>query len=81
MKKWTVFVGLVLLAAMLSQGAMAQRMTPAQNARQSSKAARKQQKMLKKAAKRQRKAMKKAAKAQRKATIKANRNLQRRRSG
>ena len=61
--------------------AQAQRMTPEQNARRSSKAAKQQQKMLKKANKRQRKAMKRAEKAQRKATRKSNRELQKRRAG
>jgi len=57
------------------------RMTPEQNARESRKAARRQEKMLKKANKKQRKAEKKFEKAQRKATKKANRNLYRRRAG
>jgi len=71
----------VLLLALLSAviPANAQRMTPEQNARQSQKAAKKQQKMLKKANKKQQKAMKKAEKAQRKANKKANKDLQRRR--
>ena len=75
-----VLSGLLLLA--LLSGAVpahAQRMTPEQNARQSQKDAKKQQKMLKKANKKQQKAMKKAEKAQRKANKKANKDLQRRR--
>lgn len=59
--------------------AYAQRMTPEQNARQSEKANKKQQKMLRKANKKQNKAAKKYAKSQRKATKKANKDLQKRR--
>jgi hypothetical protein len=67
---------LLLLVAFSLAGAIpaqAQRISPQENARRSSKAAKKQQKMLRKANKKQRKAMKKAAKAQRKANRKANR--------
>jgi len=78
------FAALALLAILgftcFGTAAHAQRMTPEQNARQGSKAAKKQQKMLKKANKKQRKAMKRSEKAQRKANKKANRDLQRRRS-
>jgi len=64
---------LVALSFAWSIPAQSKRISPQQNARHSSKAAKKQQKMLKKANKKQRKAMKKAAKAQRKANNKANR--------
>jgi hypothetical protein len=73
------FGGLLLLAILsIVIPASAQRMTPEQNARQSQKAAKKQQEMLKKANKKQQKAMKKAEKAQRKANKKANKDLQKR---
>lgn len=62
------------LSFALTLPAQAQRMTPEQNARQSRKAAKKQQKMLKKMNKRQRKAAKRADKAGRKAAKKANRS-------
>ena len=68
---------LILLAVMSFAGAMparAQRISPEENARQSSKAAKKQQKFLRKAAKKQRKAMKKFERQQRKAMRKANRH-------
>jgi len=69
---------LILLAVMSFAGAAtsarAQRISPEENARQSSRAARKQQKLLRKAAKKQRKAMKKFERQQRKAMRKANRH-------
>jgi sensor domain CHASE-containing protein len=79
MKRIVLFVLLVVLSIAASTPAHAQRMTPEQNARQSRKAIKKQQKMLKKANKNQAKAMRKAAKAQRKATQKANRRNNNRR--
>jgi len=63
----TFMLLLVALSAAWSIPAQAQRISPQENARQSRKAIKKQQKMLNKANKKQRKAMKKAAKAQRKA--------------
>jgi hypothetical protein len=71
----TFIVLLVALSAAWSMPAFAQRISPQENARQSRKAARKQQKMLNKANKRQRKAMTRYAKADRKATKKANRRF------
>ena len=79
MKRLAAFVLLAVFSFACLLPAHAQRMSREQNARQSSKAAKKQQKMLKKSAKKQRKAMKKSAKAQRKATKKANKDLQKRR--
>ncbi len=73
MKRIAAFM---LLAALSLAGAMTaqgQRITPEENARQSRKAIKKQQKMLNKANKKQRKMMKKYEKAQRKAAKKANR--------
>jgi len=68
----TFMLLLVALSAAWSLPAQAQRMSPQENARESKKAIKKQQKMLNKANKKQRKAMKKAAKKQRKANKKAN---------
>jgi uncharacterized protein HemX len=59
--------------------ASAQRTTPEENARRSSKAAKQQAKALKKANKKQAKAAKKYAKKQAKETKKANQQLQKRR--
>jgi uncharacterized protein HemX len=73
----TFMLLLVALSAAWSMPAFAQRISPQENARQSRKAAKKQQKMLNRANKRQQKAMKKYAKAQRKATKKANRRFKR----
>ena len=73
MKRIVAFMLLVALSVAGSIPAQAQRISPEENARQSGKAAKRQQKMLNKANKKQRKAMKKYAKAQRKATKKANR--------
>jgi RecA/RadA recombinase len=72
MKRIAAFVLLVILSIAGSIPVQAQRMSPQENARQSQKANKRQQKMLKKANKKQAKAMKKAAKSQRKATKKAN---------
>jgi len=74
MKRIAAFL---LLAAFSLAGAIpvqAQRISPQENARRSSKAAKRQQKMLRRANKKQRKAMKKYEKKQRKATRKANRH-------
>jgi hypothetical protein len=68
----TFMLLLVALSAAWSLPAQAQRISPQENARQSKKAIKKQQKMLNKANKKQRKAMKKAGKKQRKANRKAN---------
>jgi len=68
----TFMLLLVALSAAWSMPAQAQRITPQENARQSKKAIKKQQKMLNKANKKQSKAMKKAAKKQRKQMKKAN---------
>jgi len=68
----TFMLLLVALSAAWSMPAQAQRISPQENARQSKKAIKKQQKMLNKANKKQAKAMKKAAKAQRKQMKKAN---------
>ena len=75
MKRIAAFMLLIALGVAGSIPANAQRISIEENARQSRKADKKQQKMLKKANKKQRKAMKKYAKAQRKATKKANRRL------
>ncbi|MFZ0796160.1 MAG: hypothetical protein WCA13_03810 [Terriglobales bacterium] len=77
--KRIAFMLLVALSFVCAVPVQAQRMTPEQNARQSRKAAKKQQKFLNKANKKQRKAMKKYEKAQRKATRKANKQLKQRR--
>jgi len=79
MKRIAAFLLLVALSFAGSMPVHAQRMTPEENARQSRKADKKQQKFLKKAAKKQRKATKKFEKAQRKATRKANKQLKQRR--
>lgn len=77
MKRIAAFLLLVGLGVAGSIPAQAQRISPEENARRSSKAAKQQQKMLNKANKKQRKAMKKAEKKQRKEIKKANRNLHR----
>ena len=69
----TLMLLLVALGAVWSIPAHAQRISPQENARQSKKAIKKQQKMLIKANKKQAKAMKKAAKKQRKQMRTANR--------
>ena len=73
MKRIAAFILLVALSVAGAIPAQGQRISPEENARQSRKAIKKQQKMLNKANKKQRKAMKKSEKAQRKATKKANR--------
>ena len=73
MKRLAALVLLAILSMTFVLPASAQRISPQENARQSRKAIKKQQKLLRKSNKQQRKAMKKAAKAQRKATRKANR--------
>jgi hypothetical protein len=78
MKRIATFMLLLAASSVAwSIPAQAQRISPQENARRSSKAIKKQQKMLNKANKKQAKAMKRAAKAQRKATKKANRRHQR----
>ena len=72
MKRIAAFMLLVALSVAGTIPAYAQRTSVEENARQSRKAAKRQQKASKKAAKKQRKAMKKSAKAQRKAIKKAN---------
>jgi len=72
MKRIAAFMLLVALSVAGTIPAQAQRTSVEENARQSQRAAKQQQKMLKKAAKKQRKAMKKSVKAQRKAVKKAN---------
>jgi nitrate reductase cytochrome c-type subunit len=72
---------LILLAVLALTGTLqAQRISPEENARQSRKAAKKQQQFLNKSNKNQRKAMKKYEKQQRKATKKANQRLKKQRS-
>jgi uncharacterized protein HemX len=78
MKRIAAFMLLLTLGLAGSVPIYAQRMSVEQNARQSRKAARKQQKMLKKANKQQQKSMRKYEKAQRKATRKANKQWQQR---
>jgi hypothetical protein len=80
MKRIPAFLLLVVLSLVGTMAAKTQRITPQQNARQSSKAIKHQQKMLNKANKKQAKAMKKYGKKQRKATRKANKDLRRRRA-
>ncbi len=63
MKRIAALMLLVVLSFAGAIPAQAQRISPEENARQSRKAAKKQQKMLKKANKKQRKAMKKYEKA------------------
>ena len=77
MKRIAAFLLLVALSFVGTIPAHAQRTTVQENARQSQKAAKKQQKTSNKMAKKQQKAMKKSAKAQRKAFKKAsNRRVQ-----
>ena len=78
MKRIAAFLLLVVLSFAGSIPVQAQRISPEENARQSRKAIKKQQKMLNKANKKQSKAAKKYAKQQRKATKKANRSNNRR---
>jgi len=79
MKRIAALVLLMALSFAASTPAHAQRISPKENARQSRKAAQKQQKFLKKASKKQAKAAKKYEKQQRKATRKANKQLAARR--
>jgi uncharacterized membrane protein len=72
MKRIAVFTLLVALSVAWSIPAEAQRVSAAENARLSQKAADKQQRMLRKAAKKQRKAMQKDEKARRKAVKKSS---------
>lgn len=81
MKRLAVLMLLAFLTVPCLPSAYAQVMTPEQNAKQTSKAAKKQEKALKKANKKQRKATKKFEKAERKQTKKANKDLQKRRGG
>lgn len=80
MRRIAAFMLLVVLSVAGAMPAQAQRISPEENARQSRKAAKKQQKMLNKASKRQAKAQKRFEKQQRKATKKANRDLANRRA-
>jgi len=74
----TFMLLLVALSFAVSTPIQAQRISPEENARQSRRDIKKQQKMLNKANKKQSKAAKKYAKQQRKATKKANRSNSRR---
>ncbi|MBZ5666147.1 MAG: hypothetical protein LAO30_16240 [Acidobacteriia bacterium] len=74
MKRIATFMLLLTLAVAGAMPANAQRISPEENARRSSKAAKNQQKMLKKANKKQRKAARKADKAGRKAAERNNRS-------
>jgi hypothetical protein len=81
MKRIAAFMLLVVLSMAGAMPAQAQKpISPEENARQSRKSAKKQQKMLNKANKRQAKAQKKFEKRERKATKKANRDLANRRA-
>jgi len=73
MKRIAAFILLVTLSVAGAIPAQGQRISVAENERQSQKAMKKQQKMLNKANKKQQKTMKKYEKAQRKAAKKANR--------
>jgi len=79
MKRLLALALLIICSLAAAVPASAQRMTPEENARRSSKAAKQQSKMLKKANKKQAKTAKKYAKQQAKANKKANRDLQQRR--
>lgn len=79
MKRFIALALLAICSLAVAFPAAAQRMTPEENARKSSKAAKKQAKMLKKANKKQAKAAKKYQKKQAKETKKANQQLQKRR--
>ncbi len=72
MKRIATFMLLAVLSVAAALPAHAQRISPQENARESRKAIKHQQKMLNKANKKQAKAMKKAEKSQRKAAKKAN---------
>jgi hypothetical protein len=73
MKRIATLMLLAVLSIAAAIPAQAQRISPQENARESRKAIKHQQKMLNKANKKQAKAMKKAAKKTRKASQKANR--------
>jgi hypothetical protein len=73
MKGIAIFVLMIGLSVAASMPVQAQRISLQENARQSRKAIKKQQKLLNKQNKRQRKLNKKAAKAARKQNQKANR--------
>jgi len=73
MKRIVTFMLLVVLSVAAAIPAQAQRISPQENARESRKAIKHQQKMLNKANRKQSRAMKKATKAQRKAGKRANR--------
>ena len=77
MKRIAVLTLLVALSVAWSIPTKAQRMSVEENARQSRKADKKQQKINRKAAKKQQKATKKYEKAQRKAAKKANHRAKR----
>jgi len=72
MKRIAAFLLLVALSVAGAMPAYAQRTSVDENARQSQKAAKRQQKASRKSAKNQRKALKKYTKGQRKAVKKAN---------
>jgi hypothetical protein len=72
MKRIGAFLLLTALTVACSMPVQAQRVSPEESARQSQRAAKNQQKMLKHANKKQRKAAKKYEKRQRKQTKKAN---------
>ena len=72
MKRIGAFLLLMALTVACSMPVQAQRVSPEESARQSQRAAKNQQKMLKHANKKQRKAAKKYEKRQRKQTKKAN---------
>jgi uncharacterized protein HemX len=76
LKQFIAMALIAVCALAATVPALAQRMTPDENAQRSSKAAKQQAKMLKKANKKQRKASKKYAKQQAKETARANRQLQ-----
>ncbi|MFY9647185.1 MAG: hypothetical protein WAK29_18545 [Terriglobales bacterium] len=80
MKRFPAFLLLLVLSLAGTMSAKPQRISPQQNAHQSKKAIKKQQRMLKKANKKQAKAQKKYAKKQQKETKKNNRALRRRRT-
>ena len=72
MKRISAFLLLIALSVAGAMPAYAQRTSVDENARQSQKAAQRQQKASRKSAKNQRKALKKYTKAQHKAVKKAN---------
>ncbi len=70
---------LLVLSFAVSTSLQAQRMSPEENARQSAKAVKTQQKMLQKKNRKQARATRKFEKAQKRQTRKANRDLAKRR--